>query len=48
MAELCLICRKRMWVGEEYKISTTYENLVGYVHRTCFDKKKPMVKSVKS
>jgi hypothetical protein len=48
MAELCLICRKRMWVGETYRISTTYDNsLVGYVHQTCFNKKKPMVKTVK-
>ena len=49
MAELCLICRKRMWVGEAYEIKTTYENsLVGYVHITCFDKKRPKVKRVKA
>ena len=48
MAELCLICRKRMWVGEACEIKTTYGNSLGYVHRTCFDKKRPKVKMVKA
>ena len=49
MAELCLICRKRMWVGEAYKITTSYnDSFVGYVDRTCFEKKKPKVRTVKS
>ena len=49
MAELCLICRKRMWVGEAYKITTSYnDSFVGYMHRTCFNKKQPKVKTVKS
>ena len=49
MAELCMICRKRIWIGEEYKISTSYKNfLVGYVHKTCFEKKKPKVRTVKA
>ena len=44
MAELCLICRKKMYIGEAYKISSTYEDsLVGYVHRSCFDEKYPKV-----
>ena len=49
MAELCLICRKRMWVGEAYKITTSYnDSFVGYMHRSCFNKKQPKVKTVKS
>ena len=44
MAELCLICKKRMYVGDAYKISSTYDgSLVGYVHRVCMDEKFPKV-----
>ena len=44
MAELCLICRKRMYVGEAYKISSAYNgSLVGYVHIKCLDEKLPKV-----
>ena len=49
MVELCLICRKRMWVGEAYKITTSYnDSFVGYMHRSCLEKKQPKVKRVKS
>ena len=44
MAELCLICGKRMYIGEAYRISSTYDgSLVGYVHRKCLDEKLPKV-----
>ena len=44
MAELCLICRKTMYVGEAYKISSAYNgSLVGYVHIKCLDEKLPKV-----
>jgi hypothetical protein len=44
MAELCLICGKRMYIGEAYRISTVHDgSLVGYVHRTCLDEKFPKV-----
>ena len=44
MTELCLICRKKMYIDEAYKISSTYEDsLVGYVHRSCFVEKQPKV-----
>lgn len=40
MAELCLICGEKMYIGEAFKISTTYkDSLVGYVHRSCFGDK---------
>ena len=43
MAELCLICGEKMYVGEASKIEIFppfFDDsiLVGYVHRTCFDK----------
>ena len=42
MAELCLICKKRMYVGEAYKISSGYDDsFIGYVHRACMDEKLP-------
>ena len=47
MVELCLICRKRMWVGEEFRISASGIT-VGYVHKRCLYRKQPKVKTVKS
>lgn len=42
MAELCLICKEKMYIGEAFKISTTYKDtLVGYVHRSCFAERYP-------
>ena len=44
MAELCMICKKKMYIGEAYRVSSTYEGvLIGYVHRTCLDNKIPKV-----
>ena len=44
MAELCMICKKKMYIGEAYRVSTAYEDvLIGFVHRTCLDDKIPKV-----
>ena len=44
MAELCMICKKKMYVGEAYRLSSAYDGtLIGYVHRNCLDKKLPKV-----
>ena len=44
MKELCLICKKSMYIGEAYKISSAYsDSLVGYVHIKCLDEKLPKV-----
>ena len=44
MAELCLICKKRMHVGDAYKISAGYDDsFIGYTHRKCLDEKLPIV-----
>ena len=44
MAELCMICKKKMYIGEALRVSSTYEGiLIGYVHRTCLDNKIPKV-----
>ena len=40
MKELCLICKKDMYIGEAYKISASYSGLrVGYVHIKCLNEK---------
>ena len=40
MAELCLFCKKRMYVGEAYKISSGYDDtFIGYTHRKCVEEK---------
>ncbi len=44
MKELCLICKKSMYIGEAYKISSAYNgSLVGYVHIKCLNEKLPKV-----
>jgi hypothetical protein len=44
MKELCLICKKNMYIGEAYKILTSYSGLcVGYVHIKCLNEKLPKV-----
>ncbi len=46
MTELCLICRKRMYIGKSYRITSDYNNylIIGYVHRKCLDEKLPKAK----
>ena len=47
MAELCLICKKRMYVGEAYKISSGYDDtFIGYVHRKCIKLPKVLKQEV--
>ena len=35
-AELCMVCRQKMYLGEAFKLSTPTGKYLGYVHRTCF------------
>ena len=46
VAQKCMICGKKMYVGEAYRVDSEdkYGNplLVGYVHRRCFIEKKEM------
>ena len=44
MAQLgkCMVCGKKMYIGEAYRVSSTYEGfLIGYVHRSCLRNKTP-------
>ena len=38
--ELCLICKKRMYVGEEYQVYSPSKTLVGHVHKKCLNNSK--------
>lgn len=36
MAEKCILCKEKMYVGEAYSVLNEMGSLVGYVHRHCF------------
>ena len=46
VAEKCMICGKKMYIGESYSLYSDNKYgkpfLVGYVHRNCLDEKKEM------
>ena len=35
MAEKCMLCKEKMFVGDAYKIVNDMDSTVGYVHREC-------------
>ena len=39
MAELCMVCRQKMYVGEALRLSTPSGEHLGFVHRECYYKK---------
>ena len=44
MAESCMICGQKMYVGEALKLSTPTGEHLGFVHRTCFYGKSDVAK----
>lgn len=36
MAESCMVCGEKMYVGEAFDLSTPTGKHLGFVHRTCF------------